>query len=62
VSDATDTGAVWFVGGLASQTSGTLPPCATDLGEGALRHAAARAGIRLPHGSTHAPAFTAHQR
>ena len=62
VSFTADTGALWVVGAPASQTSGTLPPCATDLGEGALRHAAAKAGIRLPHVSTHAPAFTAHQR
>jgi len=53
VSDTSDTGAVWFVGGQAA--------CGTDLGESALQHAAARAGIRLPHASSLRPSFTAHR-
>ncbi|HJU37059.1 MAG TPA: hypothetical protein VJ716_06550 [Gaiellaceae bacterium] len=64
VTSTSDTGAVWFVGAKASQTAGSLPACATDLGESAsaLRHAAAKAGIRLPHASMHAPSFRAHGR
>jgi hypothetical protein len=44
---------VWFVGGQAQ--------CGTDLGETALQHAAAKAGIRLSHASMRAPSFTAHR-
>jgi hypothetical protein len=54
VSSTTDTGAVWFVGGQAA--------CGTDLGESALQHAAARAGVRLPHASMRAPSFVPHGR
>jgi opacity protein-like surface antigen len=53
VSATTDTNAVWFVGGQAQ--------CGTDLGETALQHAAAKAGIRLSHASMRAPSFTAHR-
>jgi opacity protein-like surface antigen len=54
VTATTDTGALWVVGGTST--------CGTDLGESALRHAAAKAGIRLPHASTRAPSFVAHGR
>ena len=54
VTATTDTGALWVVGGQST--------CATDLGESVLRHAAARAGIRLPHARMHAPSFVAHGR
>ena len=54
VTTTTDTGALWVVGGQST--------CGTDLGESVLRHAAAKAGIRLPHASTRAPSFVAHGR
>ena len=54
VADSTDTGAVWFVGGQAA--------CGKDLGVPALQHAAARAGIRLPHATTHSFSFIPRQR
>jgi hypothetical protein len=54
VSSTTDTGAVWFTGGDAS--------CGTALGESTLRHAAAKAGIQLPHASLLHWSFTAHGR
>lgn len=50
VSSLTDSGALWVVGAQANSTGG-LTACATDLGETALRHAAAKAGSRLAHGS-----------
>jgi hypothetical protein len=53
VTATSDTNAVWFVGGQAA--------CGTDLGESALRHAAARAGIRLPQTRMSAPSFVAHR-
>jgi hypothetical protein len=50
---STDTNAVWFMGGDSS--------CGTAMGgSSALRHAAAGAGLRLPHASPH-QAFAAHQ-
>jgi maltose-binding protein MalE len=52
VSSTSDTGAVWFTGGDAS--------CGTALGESTLRHAAAKAGIQLPHASLLHRSFTAH--
>ncbi|HZT84339.1 MAG TPA: hypothetical protein VE984_02820 [Gaiellaceae bacterium] len=54
VSTTTDPGAVWFIGGDASCGALVSPT-------GALRHAAAKAGIRLPHAAVHAPSFVAHQ-
>jgi len=54
VADTTDTGAVWFVGGKAA--------CGTDLGESTLQHAAAKAGIRLPHATMHSFSFIPRQR
>lgn len=54
VSSTSDTGAVWFTGGDAS--------CGTALGESTLRHAAAKAGIQLPHASLLHRSFTAHGR
>jgi hypothetical protein len=59
VSSSSDTGAAWFVGA-AGATSGAA--CSADLGTGALRHAAARAGVRLPHASMRAPSFVPHGR
>jgi len=53
ISSASDTGAGWFAFGDST--------CNTALG-GALRHAAAKAGIRLPHALSHHPSLTAHQR
>jgi hypothetical protein len=50
---STDTNAVWFMGGDSS--------CGTAMGgSSALRHAAAGAGLQLPHASPH-QAFTAHR-
>lgn len=60
-SGMADTGALWIVGAPANTTGG-LTACATDLGEAALQHAAAKAGIRLPPASAHAPSFVAHGR
>ena len=54
VSSTSDTNAVWFTGGDAS--------CGTALGESTLRHAAAKAGIQLPHASLLHRSFTAHGR
>jgi hypothetical protein len=54
VSDSTDTGAVWFVGGQAA--------CGTDLSASSLRQASAKAGIRLPQASMHGSSFIAHGR
>jgi hypothetical protein len=48
----TDTHAIFITGGDSS--------CVTALGGGALRHAAARAGLQLQHGSLH-PSFAAHR-
>lgn len=53
VSSTSDTGAVWFVGGDNT--------CGTALGESALQHAAAKAGIRLPHASLLQRSFRAHR-
>jgi len=50
---ATDPTAVFFTGG--DSTCGTL------VNGSALRHAAAKAGIRLPHPLTHLPSFAAHR-
>ncbi len=60
VSSTTDTGAAWFVGAIGP-TAGAA--CTTDVvnGGGALRRAAAQAGVRLPHASIHAPTFAAHR-
>jgi hypothetical protein len=55
VSDSTDANAVWFVGGQGKA-------CATDLGESTLQHAAAKAGIRLPHATMHSFSFIPRQR
>jgi hypothetical protein len=54
VTDSTDTNAVWFVGGQAA--------CGKDLGESTLQHAAAKAGIRLPHATMHSFSFIPRQR
>lgn len=52
VAPSTDTGALWLTGGDAT--------CGTLVNGTALRHAAAAAGIRLPHASARA-SFTAHR-
>lgn len=59
VTSTTDTGAAWFVGA-KGPTAGAA--CASDIGAGALRRAAARVGVRLPHASVRAPSFVAHGR
>src|SRR5262249_15016210 len=51
VTDTSDTGALYITGG--DSTCGTLV-------NGGLRHAAAKAGITLPHASSHAWSFAAH--
>jgi hypothetical protein len=60
VTSTDDTGAAWFVGAIGA-TGGAK--CSADLGNGgnALRHAAAKAGIRLPRASSLRPSFTAHR-
>lgn len=61
VTSSTDTGSVWFVG--ADNVNGGGAVCAADLAAaGGLRHAAARAGVRLPRVAMHAPSFVAHGR
>jgi hypothetical protein len=55
VTDPTqDTGALWITGG-----DGT---CNQLLNTSGLRHAAAKAGVKLSHPSAHLPTFVAHQR
>jgi hypothetical protein len=53
VSDPTDTGALWIVGGDSS--------CGTALGESFLHHASGKAGVRVARGLLHIPLLTAHQ-
>ena len=53
VTSTTDAGAVWFVGAKPSSTAGSLPACATDLGE---------TTTALRHAFVHAPSFRAHGR
>jgi hypothetical protein len=53
VSSTSDTGAVWFTGGDST--------CGTALGQHALGHAAAKAGVTLPHASLLQRSFTAHR-
>jgi len=52
VAATSDTGAGYFMIGDSS--------CSAQF-NGTLRHAAARAGVRLPQASSHLPSFTAHQ-
>jgi len=52
VSSTADTGAVWFTGGDKT--------CGTALGESALGHAAAKAGIKLRYASLLHTSFEAH--
>jgi hypothetical protein len=59
VSTPTDQGAVWFAGG-GKFTNGHNT-CGTALGENALGHAAAKAGIRLPHALLLHTSFRAHR-
>ena len=60
ITATSDQGAAWFIGANPAATG--LPACATDLGESALRHAAAKAGIRLAHAPLGAPSFVPHGR
>jgi hypothetical protein len=53
VTAKTDAGAVWFTGGDST--------CGTALGQSALGHAAAKAGIKLPYSSLLHRSFTAHR-
>jgi hypothetical protein len=50
VTSPTDAGAAWFVG---AKGSGASVACATDLGETALRHRAARGQLRVAGGLSH---------
>lgn len=61
VTSSSDTGSVWFVG--ANNLNGGGAVCAADLASAAgLRHAAAKAGLRLAHAPMRAPSFVAHGR
>lgn len=55
VTDPTqDTGALWITGGTGND-------CNQLLNTSGLRHAAAKAGVKLSHVASHLPAFVAHQ-
>jgi hypothetical protein len=53
VAATTDTGAGYFMIGDSS--------CSAQFSSGTLRHAAAKAGVRLPQASSHLPSFAAHR-
>jgi hypothetical protein len=53
IAPSSDTSAGWFPFGTSA--------CGTLLNGNGLRHAAARAGIQLPHSAAHLPSFTAHR-
>jgi hypothetical protein len=54
VTDTTDAGALWITGG-------TDTSCSKLLNTSGLRHAAAKAGLKLSHSASHLPTFVAHQ-
>jgi hypothetical protein len=51
-TDPADANALWIVGGGSA--------CGTDINGTGLRHAAAKAGVRLPRASSHHFSFSAH--
>jgi hypothetical protein len=53
VAATTDTGAGYFMIGDSS--------CSAQFSSATLRHAAAKAGVRLPQASSHLPSFAAHR-
>lgn len=53
LTSSSDTNAGWFAFGSST--------CGTVLNTSGLRHAAARAGIQLPHAAAHLPSLAAHR-